>query len=582
MSRKSRFQVNSRLASLLSQEYSSTERALKELVDNGWDADATKVDIALPAPMSTAPIVIEDNGSGMSADEVERHYLNIAADRRELRGPRTAKLKRQVKGRKGVGKFAGLMAAAHMKLETRKDGLETSFEFNLSQLAAARDIEQLDIALKILPCKAELRGTTITLTDLHTGYEFPNAVTLKQLLIQEYGREQNFTINVDGKPLGVDDVQGLYKTFTEDVEGVGRVVLRFAIPDKKSASRKPGILVRVQNKPVGNPYFFGLEEQEDIPQKLIRRLYGEVDADGLSDFVTDGWSSLVENSVLLERVNQFVRPKLAAAIQEKFGREIQLARARLQRQINLRLAKLPEYRRRYAEEAIQKILTRSFDEPPEKIENYVFVLLEAIERSEYGSVLGHLAEAKRSDVAAIAESLDEFGMVDMAYLVNQAKARMDFLDMLDELVANPKTLEAEIHKALEKSLWVLGTPYSLFTSNKTIQRLVEDDLAKSYTGTRATLRPDLLATEDLHGECLLIEFKRPSHALNYDDYTQVTRYRHELRPFISKPIKVLVIGGQVSSDFPVKSIEDGVRPMSFHDVISTARRELEWKLRTEG
>lgn len=31
-----RFQVDSRLATLLSQEYSSSERALKELVDNAW------------------------------------------------------------------------------------------------------------------------------------------------------------------------------------------------------------------------------------------------------------------------------------------------------------------------------------------------------------------------------------------------------------------------------------------------------------------------------------------------------------------------------------------------------------------
>jgi DNA mismatch repair ATPase MutL len=53
MSKKTRFQVDSRLASLLSQEYSSTEKALKELVDNGWDADAEKIFISLPAPMSS-------------------------------------------------------------------------------------------------------------------------------------------------------------------------------------------------------------------------------------------------------------------------------------------------------------------------------------------------------------------------------------------------------------------------------------------------------------------------------------------------------------------------------------------------
>ena len=37
-----RFQVDSRIATLLSQEYPSSERALKELVDNAWDADAER------------------------------------------------------------------------------------------------------------------------------------------------------------------------------------------------------------------------------------------------------------------------------------------------------------------------------------------------------------------------------------------------------------------------------------------------------------------------------------------------------------------------------------------------------------
>ena len=53
-----RFQVDSRLATLLSQEYRSTERALKELVDNAWDADADQVSIQLPKPMSGEPIAV--------------------------------------------------------------------------------------------------------------------------------------------------------------------------------------------------------------------------------------------------------------------------------------------------------------------------------------------------------------------------------------------------------------------------------------------------------------------------------------------------------------------------------------------
>ena len=93
-----RFQVDSRLAKLLSQEYTSSERALKELVDNAWDADAEYVDIDLPEPMSDTPIVIRDDGTGMTSEELERHYLFIAADRRSARGDRTPLKQRLVKG----------------------------------------------------------------------------------------------------------------------------------------------------------------------------------------------------------------------------------------------------------------------------------------------------------------------------------------------------------------------------------------------------------------------------------------------------------------------------------------------------
>lgn len=38
-------------------------------------------------------------------------------------------------------------------------------------------------------------------------------------------------------------------------------------------------------------------------------------------------------------------------------------------------------------------------------------------------------------------------------------------------------------------------------------------IGKKYVGEKADLRPDLLLNEDLVEEYLLIEFKRPSHAL---------------------------------------------------------------------
>ena len=99
MSEKANFKVDPRLASLLGETYRSTEHAVKELVDNSWDADAPTISITLPNPMTANSIVIEDTGSGMTELELRNEYLVVANDRLSRKGDRTKKLKRLVKGR---------------------------------------------------------------------------------------------------------------------------------------------------------------------------------------------------------------------------------------------------------------------------------------------------------------------------------------------------------------------------------------------------------------------------------------------------------------------------------------------------
>ena len=61
------YRVDTQLARLLSEGYRSSEAALKELVDNAWDADAETVRISLPAPMTQGPIML---GWGFGARRV--------------------------------------------------------------------------------------------------------------------------------------------------------------------------------------------------------------------------------------------------------------------------------------------------------------------------------------------------------------------------------------------------------------------------------------------------------------------------------------------------------------------------------
>lgn len=581
--KKAAFQVDTRLAKLLSENYRSSERALKELIDNAWDADAENVKVSLPEPMSDAPVIIHDNGSGMTEQELRREYLFIASDRRKRRGDLTFSKKRKVKGRKGIGKFAGLMAANIMKLETWSRGKKCEFSISTKDLDDAKDIEKLPIELLVEECEKTIHGTRITLISLIQGFSFPNPDKFRQELLQEYGREEDFEIIVNDKRLGIDDIQGNYSEHETDLPETGKVKLEFTVSSQKAKLKRPGITIKVGGKAVGKPDFFGLEEAEDFPPKLLEKIYGEVEVDGLSDHVTADGGALVENSELYKEVVNYVQPIIREKVKEEYGREMNLAQARLKKRINERLSLLPDYKRQYADKAIKSILGRYYGEPESKVEPIVGVLLDALERTDYRAVLDYIHEAEHSDIAKLAEALAEFGIAELAIIGEQAKGRLEFLDRFEELCRKDDTEECIVHSVLENNLWIFGVKYSIFSSNKTLKRQVEDLLDQKYSGKRAKKRPDLMLSVNFVSEYLLIEFKRPAHALSFADYQQATTYRNDFVPFTNAHIKVLLIGGKRGQDLPPEqNREPNTKILIFAEIISNARNQLNWLLTELG
>jgi len=581
--KKAAFQVDIRLAKLLSENYRSSEKAIKELVDNAWDADSELVSVSFPDPMTKNPVIIYDNGSGMTEDELRREYLFIASDRRKRRGEFTSQKHRKVKGKKGIGKFAGLMAASTMKLETWTRGKKCEFSLNSLDFDTSEDIEKLPINLIVEDCENNSHGTRITLLNLHQSLAFTNPDKFRQLLLQEYGRERDFEIIVNEKLLGIDDIQGNYTLHEANLPSVGNIKLEFTIATQKGKLKQPGISIRVDGKVVGKPVFFGLDTADDFPIKLLDKIYGEIEVDGLIDHVTADWGAFVENSELYEEVKQYIQPIIREKVKEEYWRDLNLAQARLQKNINERLALLPEYKRQYADKAIKSVLGKYYGEPESKLEPIVNVILDALERTDYRTVLEYIHEAKHSDIAKLAEILAEFGLAEIAIIGDQAKSRLEFLERFEELCQIEETDEKLIHSSLETNLWIFGIQFTVFSSNKSLKRQVENHLNQKYTGSRANKRPDLMLSVNHANEYLLIEFKRPSHSLKYEDYQQATAYRNDFVPFTNANIKVLLIGGKRGSDLPPShNQEPNTSILIFDEIISNSRNQLNWLLKELG
>lgn len=160
--------------------YSSIAKCLAEFVANAYDADATEVNVNMdfsaidqaklkvrskakkdkqdglrddvsaiydPLP-SSVTITIEDNGHGMSPNEIQNFFMAVTRNRREdketgkLTNVTTESGNRRVMGRKGVGKLAGFGAAEHIKLTSKRKNQDfsTTFEMDYGNFKGSDDI----------------------------------------------------------------------------------------------------------------------------------------------------------------------------------------------------------------------------------------------------------------------------------------------------------------------------------------------------------------------------------------------------------------------------------------------------------
>ena len=576
MSKAAHFKVDPKLAELLGETYRSIEEATKELVDNSYDADAENVIIRLPNDLDPNPtILIDDDGTGMKEQEIRKEYLHIANSRTSRKGDRSIAKKRKVKGRKGIGKFAGLMVASEMKIETRAGGKVTTLTINKDDLVKANyDLEKIPLPIEVEECHELDHGTTIVLRGLNQNLNYPNQDRLKEILMRDYGRENDFSITINGADIGVLDLHG--QSFEREIElqDGKKARLQYTITDKPV--KQSGLAVRVNNKIIGRPKNF-LSDDEVIPKKLQGRVYGEIICDDLEDDVTADFGAVIDNSKLFEEVSAHTTDQLRDSVDEVFKKEMKMARARYQRKINKELEKLPEFKQPFAKKALFKTLEKFYGEAEDRINTVLSVMVSAMEKDHYWDIIQNIQESRNDDVEQFANSLTEFGLIEMSIFTSQAINRLRFLDELNVLIDNPKSLESTIHKVFEKNTWLLGDDYSVIFLDQGLKSAIEEVVSKKYQGENPNNRPDLFLGRSLTRTLTLIEFKRPGFTLNRDTESQALAYRDELNQYFhNQKIEIILLGGKVKGIINAQNERGDVQFRTYLEVISIAREKLSW------
>ena len=143
--------------------YTQIPAALSELIANAYDADATEVQITI----DKEKIVVEDNGDGMTFEEVNKKFLVIGRDRRKD-GDGKTKLGRRASGKKGIGKLALFGLGNEITMRTTKKGSGEAHTFTLNWEEIKKSTTQsYKPTHESCSCKETSKGTTVTITKLN-------------------------------------------------------------------------------------------------------------------------------------------------------------------------------------------------------------------------------------------------------------------------------------------------------------------------------------------------------------------------------------------------------------------------------
>lgn len=567
------FKVDPRLAALLGENYRSIELAIKELVDNAFDADSEHVRIVLPEPYTNDDIIIADDGTGMTENEIRNEYLKIANSRFSRKGERTQGKKRLVKGRKGIGKFAGLMVAEVMEVTARARGVQTTLLISKTDLAKANyDLDKIDLPIETEPCPEEDKGTFIRLSGVNDNFSFPNPEKLRQLLVLEYGRNDDFEILVNEVVVDIEDIPG--KTFVRNLSlaSAGDVQIRYTIADHKKSVKQAGLVVKVRGKVIGQPQLFGLEQSETIPKPLQQRIVGEVIADSLEKDVTADWGAIIENSISYKEIAEALKPELEHSFKETFTEEVELARGRLQRQISKRLNKLPDYKRESARKALDNVMLKFFGENEERTSTVIGLVLDTFEEDGYMMALDAMGKVKKS-MPKYSNALAEYGKLEVALQAQQAAYRIDAIEQFQNFLFHKNTKEVQIKNALENNLWLFTHLHPILSTNESLLAVLKNFMDRKNTNDK----PCFLLVRTYPDSYLLLQFKSGKSKLSDKDTTAALEYRDGLYYYFpNKKIDLIVLGGACKIGTKKQDATQAFQLLTYKNLLAASKEQQEW------
>lgn len=623
------------------QMYDRVSAVLAELIANAYDADAENVTVTLPLGttlgLSTGnvgreEIRIEDDGVGMTAQEVNDYYLNVGYDRRAKRGEETERLGRRVMGRKGIGKLAPFGICSEVEVITA-GGPETEEGYQVAHLILDFDeMRQTDTdpGGTEYPYNprvgsrdgefAAASGTKIILRKFNRK-QIRGGDTLHRQLEARFGiRRQDWRVRlVNSKDpdecfeLGDLQIETMQDTrIVVDHRPVEMDGMTLPVTGWVAYSRRPykdevmaGVRIYARGKIVAQTRDFDISTGFTGEFKLRSYLTGEIHAEWLDDGSTDLvrtdrqdiiWSS--EQGAAFQAWGRTLLRKLASQAETSTKRETWSEFLRITRLEDRIAETLPEHAdiRSAILDAAKVIVSNLSGDALSDVRYIEGIVQLAYVIGPHRELLESLRKVNQQEGVDIGRLLSLFETAKIAetYSLGRIAAeRVSAIQRLEVLISDHDSSEMDLQRLIESATWLIypeWTPISQNRSLNSMRKGYETWYLRQHGSPITTSainnprrRPDfvLLAERDL---VYIVEIKRPSHTLTDEEYEAALEYRRSVSQFLTdnpeiaevhRRVKLILVCNKVNITHPgsVSSLEndEDIERKSWHDLLQATR-----------
>jgi hypothetical protein len=576
--------------------YSQLPSVLAELISNSWDADAENVTIEFSDTRKGKSIIYEDDGIGMTFDELNEKYLMIGRNRRKDEYDVTPK-GRKVIGKKGLGKLSIFGICDEIQVKTVKDSILNEFAMNLSDIKNSKETAYYPKIIKFNQPTKVRSGTTIYLREMRRKTPFEQLEIVAQSLSKRFlvfdilkinlingsenllvtneakfgGFIKQFEWNLPSNELDLEYVNA------KDISG-SIITLKTPIKD----TEMKGIYLTSRGKLVNRAEFYGLRDTDQFHTYVTGYLNVDFIDDDVEDIIsTDRQSLNWENEKAKELRNylQAVIKKVSADWRKKRG-NLKQEEIKAQKGVDIKdwQDKLPTFEKDLSKRIIDPILENSSIDVEEsgqiigniidKFENETF--------KEYASRIADISTAE--EVPKLLKLMEDWKTIESRQYRDLAVSRIEVINKFEEYIDTDTNEVPTLHNFLKQFSWLLDPRILEFRDEVTFSKLLKENFPDE-TQDIQDRRIDFLCSNALGGILYVIEIKRSKYKVDMKALEQAWEYasflsdRYASESGFSKVVS-FVIGGEKSTNSNFKRKENTYR-QSGEVFVKTYRELLE-------